>query len=355
MAINWGAVLTGAAEQGLSDINETNAFYNDIAKTASLNLTNATQTLNNEWDENVETGQKKIDNYLAIVEVLGKDKADFIFVQRPDIIESVEFMSMAKRIPFGKDFKWTAKTEPLDVMTKNINKERTNVQNQLVNASSLKGMNKMVPYFMGQLPEAYTMDEALQPDVSGQVAMSDAERAAMSEQVIFPEQLLPKNTQHMIHAAMIQKSGGDLEAASEMYNVSVSDLQASKAALTEVDPFMNAALGIVDMANYKGRLDLAERSENPDAKNNIYTEFINEINTLTSQLRLINESLTSGGELKTVSLAGITDDTMLNIGGENITFGQILKEMQEAHGEKATREAVIKSLESKNTQIVQST
>lgn len=352
MGIDWKHVFIGAGEQGLADINETNAFYNDIAKKASLNLTNATQTLNNEWDENVETGQKKIDNYLAIVDVLGKDKADFIFVQRPDIIESVEFMSMAKRIPFGKDFKWTAKTEPLDVMTKNINKERTNVQNQLVNASSLKGMNKMVPYFMGKLPEEYVMDEALKPDVSGQVAMSDAERAAMSEQVIFPEQLLPKNTKNMMHAAMIDRSGGDLEAASEMYNVSVSDLQASKAALTEVDPFMSAALQTVDIANYKLKLDYATTT---DARQNIMADFFNEISTTATQLRLINESLTSGGELKTVSLAGITDDTMLNIGGENITFGQILKEMQEAHGEKATREAVIKSLESKNTQIVQST
>lgn len=341
------SVLTGAAEQGLSDINETNAFYNDIAKTASLNLTNATQTLNNEWDDNVETGQKKIDNYLAIVDVLGKDKADFIFVQRPDILESADFMSVAKRIPFGKDFRWTAKTEPLDVMTKNINRERTNVKNQLVNASSLRGMNKMVPYLIKQLPEAYAMDEALQPDISGQAAMSNVERAAMSEQVIFPEQLLPKTTQHMMHAAMIQKVGGDLEAASEMYNVSVSDLRASQASLTEVDPFMSAALQTVDIANYKSQLDYATT---PDAKQTIMGNFFNEISITANQFRLINESLT--GEDKVINWETITDDTIINIPGRvPMTYKEVVEKLKAEFGDKATKENIIELLKKQKATI----
>ena len=42
-----------------------------------------------------------------------------------------------------------------------------------------------------------------------------------------------------------------------------------------------------------------------------------------------------------------------NINGENITFGQILKEMQDEHGEEATRDVVIKTLENKNVKVVQ--
>ena len=72
-------ILRGALKQGLSDINQTNEFYNDIIQTAGLNLTNATNTVNSQYPEDIKKGEEKYNRYLSTIEMIGKDKADFIF------------------------------------------------------------------------------------------------------------------------------------------------------------------------------------------------------------------------------------------------------------------------------------
>ena len=75
----FAGILKGAMRQGLADINETNQFYNDLVRTASSHIGNATQAANNAYPEDVKAAEKKYTNYVALVETLGKDKADFIF------------------------------------------------------------------------------------------------------------------------------------------------------------------------------------------------------------------------------------------------------------------------------------
>ena len=56
-------ILRGALKQGLSDINQTNEFYNDIIQTAGLNLTNATNTVNLQYPEDIKKGEEKYNRY----------------------------------------------------------------------------------------------------------------------------------------------------------------------------------------------------------------------------------------------------------------------------------------------------
>ena len=53
-------ILRGLLKQGLSDINQTNEFYNDIIQTAGLNLTNATNTVNLQYPEDIKKVKKSI-------------------------------------------------------------------------------------------------------------------------------------------------------------------------------------------------------------------------------------------------------------------------------------------------------
>ena len=108
----FAGILKGAMRQGLADINETNQFYNDLVRTASSHIGNATQAANNSFPEDVKAAEKKYTNYVALVETLGKEKADYIF-ENTNYLDTDNFMSLSKRVVFPVDFKYYARVEPV--------------------------------------------------------------------------------------------------------------------------------------------------------------------------------------------------------------------------------------------------
>ena len=342
------ALVMGAGKQGLKNIAEYDEFLSNVVTNSANNVSNATATLNSEWSKDVETSNKEWNNYLAAVDMVGKDKADWIFENTP-YFQADNWSSLVRQTAstMGDEFKYTARTEPVEVMTANINRNRGNVENQINNLSSMRGMKNVSNMLLSQLPETHAFDTSMLP-VTEQLPMTDVQRMEAGKHVILPTEIIPKNTQNMMHIAMINRAGGDIKSASEIYGVPVDTLQQAQYTMTEVTPFLNAALGLVDIADYRNQLNIATTA---DAKQNVLLNFYNEIQTNKVLLEAINLDLETGGE--PTSLTNITDDTMLNINGENITFGQILKEMQDEHGEEATRDVVIKTLENKNVKVVQ--
>ena len=148
----FAGILKGAMRQGLSDINETNEFYNDLVRTASAHIGNATQAANNAYPEDVKAAEKKYTNYVALVETLGKDKADFIF-ENTNYLEQDNFMSLSKNVIFKPDFKYYARIEPVETITKNANANINNVKNQICD---------QVPNFFEFLPSFYLLSQILQ-------------------------------------------------------------------------------------------------------------------------------------------------------------------------------------------------
>ena len=339
MAVNiLQALVTGAGKQGLKNIAEYDEFLSNVVTNSANNVSNATATLNSEWSKDVETSNKEWNNYLAAVDMVGKDKADWIFENTP-YFQADNWSSLVRQTAAtmfnedGSEFKYTARTEPVEVMTANINRNRSNVENQINNLSSMRGMKNVSNMLLSQLPEAHTFDTSVLP-VTEQVPMTDIQRMEAGKHVILPTEIIPQNTQNMMHIAMINKTGGDIKSASEIYGVPVDTLQQAQYTMTEVNPFLNAALQLVDIADYKNKLDIATTA---DAKQSIMIDFYNEIETNKVMLQAINSDLqTGGGEVTKefvisdlvrnghiTSGEGITDDTVITIAGTEYTFKDI--------------------------------
>ena len=328
------ALVMGAGKQGLKNIAEYDEFLSNVVTNSANNVSNATATLNSEWSKDVETSNKEWNNYLAAVDMVGKDKADWIFENTP-YFQADNWSSLVRQTAstMGDEFKYTARTEPVEVMTANINRNRGNVENQINNLSSMKGMKNVSNMLLSQLPETHAFDTSMLP-VTEQLPMTDVQRMEAGKHVILPTEIIPKNTQNMMHIAMINRAGGDIKSASEIYGVPVDTLQQAQYTMTEVNPFLNAALQLVDIADYKNKLDIATTA---DAKQSIMIDFYNEIETNKVMLQAINSDLqTGGGEVTKefvisdlvrnghiTSGEGITDDTVITIAGTEYTFKDI--------------------------------
>ena len=328
------ALVMGAGKQGLKNIAEYDEFLSNVVTNSANNVSNATATLNSEWSKDVETSNKEWNNYLAAVDMVGKDKADWIFENTP-YFQADNWSSLVRQTAstMGDEFKYTARTEPVEVMTANINRNRSNVENQINNLSSMRGMKNVSNMLLSQLPETHAFDTSMLP-VTEQLPMTDVQRMEAGKHVILPTEIIPKNTQNMMHIAMINRAGGDIKSASEIYGVPVDILQQAQYTMTEVNPFLNAALQLVDIADYKNKLDIATTA---DAKQSIMIDFYNEIETNKVMLQAINSDLqTGGGEVTKefvisdlvrnghiTSGEGITDDTVITIAGTEYTFKDI--------------------------------
>ena len=328
------ALVMGAGKQGLKNIAEYDEFLSNVVTNSANNVSNATATLNSEWSKDVETSNKEWNNYLAAVDMVGKDKADWIFENTP-YFQADNWSSLVRQTAstMGDEFKYTARTEPVEVMTANINRNRSNVENQINNLSSMRGMKNVSNMLLSQLPETHAFDTSMLP-VTEQLPMTDVQRMEAGQNVILPTEIIPQNTQNMMHIAMINRAGGDIKSASEIYGVPVDTLQQAQYTMTEVNPFLNAALQLVDIADYKNKLDIATTA---DAKQSIMIDFYNEIETNKVMLQAINSDLqTGGGEVTKefvisdlvrnghiTSGEGITDDTVITIAGTEYTFKDI--------------------------------
>ena len=87
-------ILRGLLKQGLSDINQTNEFYNDIVQTAGLNLTNATNTVNTEFPKDIKLGEEKYFGNLKIKPL--KCKASDIN-QSPDTVAYLQVIDISDK------------------------------------------------------------------------------------------------------------------------------------------------------------------------------------------------------------------------------------------------------------------
>ena len=340
-------ILRGLLKQGLSDINQTNEFYNDIVQTAGLNLTNATNTVNTEFPKDIKLGEEKYNRYLSTIDMIGKDKADFIF-ENTKYLDADNWMDLVKQSDkfFGTDFKWTARTEPIETMNKNINMNRTNLMNRINNTSSMKGMKQTTSFLTGQVPDEFTLEpSALLGTGEDTVPMTTEERQAAVSQVILPTELVSEATTNAGYMAMIHKTGGDIEAASKIYGIPIKALANAKHEYTNIDPFQLKAFSMVDMKTPFDTLKMQGYTPDSDVWKQTVTD-------LSNQLEIQADILRSVSSDKIIDWSAITDNTVINLKGENMKFSDFSKEMKELRGKNATRDNRIETLKKENATII---
>ena len=336
----FAGILKGAMRQGLADINETNQFYNDLVRTASSHIGNATQAANNSFPEDVKAAEKKYTNYVALVETLGKEKADYIF-ENTNYLDTDNFMSLSKRVVFPVDFKYYARVEPVETITQNANANITNVKNQINNSSSLKGMNKVSDLYLPMLPQEATFDTSRLP-VSDGGSMTDAQRITQSQGVILPTEIVDKNTMNMAHVAVLSKFDGDINAASKAYGIPVETLANAKSATTDFTSLDRAALSLVNTDKYIMALQMGTPE---DQKLELF-KLQQQIGTMKQVVEALNVAPSQDVQVSNV-INAVSDNTRFNIGGKERSFAQIMK-IYRRDNKDITKEQVINDLINSN-------
>jgi len=331
----FAGILKGAMRQGLADINETNQFYNDLVRTASSHIGNATQAANNSFPEDVKAAEKKYTNYVALVETLGKEKADYIF-ENTNYLDTDNFMSLSKRVVFPVDFKYYARVEPVETITKNANANITNVKNQIN-----KGMNKVSDLYLPMLPQEATFDTSRLPPSDGG-SMTDAERITQAQGVILPTEIVDKNTMNMAHVAVLSKFDGDINAASKAYGIPVQTLADAKSATTEFSALDRAALSLVNTDKYIMALQMGSAE---DAALELF-KLQQQIGTMKQVVQTLNIAPSQDVQVSNV-INAVSDNTRFNIGGKERSFAEIMK-IYRRDNKDITKEQVINDLINSN-------
>ena len=334
-------ILKGAFKQGLADINQTNEFYNDLVRTASSHIGNATQAANNSFPEDIKGAEKKYTNYVALVETLGKEKADFIF-ENTSYLDQENFMALAKNSLFKPDFKYLARVEPIETITKNSNANINNVKNQINNSSSLRGMSKVSDLYLPMLPQEATFDASKLP-VSDGGSMTEEDRMTQIQGVVLPTEIRDTNTMNMAHMAVISKFDGDINAASEAYGIPVETLARAKSATTDFSSTDRAALSLVNTDKYVYALQYGT----PETQALELVKLQQQIGTMKTVVEAI-QGIDVSTENQTANIINaISDNTMFNIGGKKVSFENIMKTYRRDNknvAEKDLKELVIKDL-----------
>jgi hypothetical protein len=323
--------------QGLSSINETNEFYNDLVRTASAHIGNATQQANNAYPEDVKAAEKKYTNYVSLVETLGKDKADFIF-ENTNYLDQDNFMSLSKNVIFKPDFKYYARVEPVETITKNANANITNVKNQINNSSSLRGMGKVSQLYLPMLPQEATFDTSRLP-VSDSGSMTEADRMTQVQGVVLPTEVRDTNTMNMAHMAVLSKFDGDINAASEAYGIPVETLANAKSATSEFSSTDRAALSLVNTDKYIYALQYGT----PETQALELVKLQQQINTMKTVVQAVQGVDVSVEDQTASIMNAVTDGTMFNIGGKERSFADIMK-VYRRDNKDITKEQVIRDL-----------
>lgn len=330
-------IVKGAMRQGLSSINETNEFYNDLVRTASAHIGNATQQANNAYPEDVKAAEKKYTNYVSLVETLGKDKADFIF-ENTNYLDQDNFMSLSKNVIFKPDFKYYARVEPVETITKNANANITNVKNQINNSSSLRGMGKVSQLYLPMLPQEATFDTSRLP-VSDGGSMTEADRMTQVQGVVLPTEVRDTNTMNMAHMAVLSKFDGDINAASEAYGIPVETLANAKSATSEFSSTDRAALSLVNTDKYIYALQYGT----PETQALELVKLQQQINTMKTVVQAVQGVDVSVEDQTASIMNAVTDGTMFNIGGKERSFADIMK-VYRRDNKDITKEQVIRDL-----------
>jgi hypothetical protein len=310
----------GAMKQGLANINEADEFYGDLIKNAAVNIGGAAQTATNNFPKDVDAGQEWYKRYLSLIERYGKDKADFIALQT-DYLDRQDWDAVSSQTVnmMPTDFKYTGKTEPIDVMNERINKNISGAKNQLNSASSMKGMKRYTDFYLGQVPEEFALDPSKLPETT-QVAMTDTERTEAVKGVVLPTSIVSPTTAVMSHIALLNKVGGDVDLAAQTYPVSKEAFLNAKAANTTFDPITKQAMGLVSTQNY----EIALAGGNQKL---IQAELYNleqNIDTMKTMITSLTE--TAGSDAGVSRLANIVDeDTVFLYQGQELKFKNILK------------------------------
>ena len=313
-------ILKGAMKQGLANINEADEFYGDLIKNAALNIGNAAQSATNNFPKDVDAGQEWYKRYLSLIERYGKDKADFIALQT-DYLDRQDWDAVSSQTVnmMPTDFKYTGKTEPIDVMNERINKNISGAKNQLNSASSMKGMKRYTDFYLGQVPEEFALDPSKLPETT-QVAMTDAERTEAVKGVVLPTSIVSPTTAVMSHIALLNKVGGDVDLAAQTYPVSREEFLNAKAANMAIDPITKNAMSLVSTQNY----EIALAGGNQKL---IQAELYNlqqNIDTMKTMITSLTE--TAGSDAGVSRLANIVDeDTVFLYQGQELKFKNILK------------------------------
>lgn len=330
-------IVKGAMRQGLSSINETNEFYNDLVRTASAHIGNATQQANNAYPEDVKAAEKKYTNYVSLVETLGKDKADFIF-ENTNYLDQDNFMSLSKNVIFKPDFKYYARVEPVETITKNANANIINVKNQINNSSSLRGMGKVSQLYLPMLPQEATFDTSRLP-VSDGGSMTEADRMTQVQGVVLPTEVRDTNTMNMAHMAVLSKFDGDINAASEAYGIPVETLANAKSATSEFSSTDRAALSLVNTDKYIYALQYGT----PETQALELVKLQQQINTMKTVVQAVQGVDVSVEDQTASIMNAVTDGTMFNIGGKERSFADIMK-VYRRDNKDITKEQVIRDL-----------
>jgi|ETN01SMinimDraft_4_1059930.scaffolds.fasta_scaffold03352_2 hypothetical protein len=313
-------MFMGAMKQGLANINEADEFYGDLIKNAAVNIGGAAQTATNNFPKDVDAGQEWYKRYLSLIERYGKDKADFIALQT-DYLDRQDWDAVSSQTVnmMPTDFKYTGKTEPIDVMNERINKNISGAKNQLNSASSMKGMKRYTDFYLGQVPEEFALDPSKLPETT-QVAMTDTERTEAVKGVVLPTSIVSPTTAVMSHIALLNKVGGDVDLAAQTYPVSKEAFLNAKAANTTFDPITKQAMGLVSTQNY----EIALAGGNQKL---IQAELYNleqNIDTMKTMITSLTE--TAGSDAGVSRLANIVDeDTVFLYQGQELKFKNILK------------------------------
>jgi hypothetical protein len=354
----FAGILKGAMRQGLSDINETNEFYNDLVRTASAHIGNATQAANNSFPEDVKAAEKKYTNYIALVETIGKDKADYIF-ENTNYLDHENWRELSTNAALGlgtedgSPFKYYARVEPVDAIAKLANANINNVKNQIKNSSSLRGMNKVSDLYLPMLPQEKTFDTSMLPPSDGG-SMTDAQRADVSKFVVLPTEITSIENQNLMYSKLIDKAGGDINKAATMFNVKPEVLAKAKSDLAELSTIKRAAIAMVDTT----RLD-SLRMNNADPLF-IEAEIINVNNQINSTVSTLEQL--GGVETESVEALEkqalrfepmIDDNTEFNIGGKKVKFKEIVKIARKKDASISKLHVIMNLLQDKNFKPIQ--
>jgi len=311
-------ILKGAMKQGLANINEADEFYGDLIKNAALNIGNAAQSATNNFPKDVDAGQEWYKRYLSLIERYGKDKADFIALQT-DYLDRQDWDAVSSQTVnmMPTDFKYTGKTEPIDVMNERINKNISGAKNQLNSASSMKGMKRYTDFYLGQVPEEFALDPSKLPETT-QVAMTDTERTEAVKGVVLPTSIVSPTTAVMSHIALLNKVGGDVDLAAQTYPVSREEFLNAKAANMAIDPITKNAMSLVSTQNY----EIALAGGNQKLIDGELWNLQQNIDTMKTMITSLSEM--AGGDTGTTRLMNIVDDdTIFIYKGQEIKFKKI--------------------------------
>ena len=347
-------MLGGAARQGLGSIEAADKFYGDLVKNAALNIGNAAQSATNNFPKDVEAGQEWYKRYLSLIERYGKDKADFIALQT-DYLDRQDWDAVSSQTVnmMPTDFKYTGKTEPIDVMNERINKNISGAKNQLNSASSMKGMKRYTDFYLGQVPEEFALDPSKLPETT-QVAMTDAERTEAAKGVILPTEIVSPTATIMSHIAILNKMGGDVDLAAKTYGIDRNTLLNAKAANTTLDPIKKFAISLVPTDS----IDLARINNDTEA---LEIALWNWNQQVEGMVDIINsQNMTDENQIE--KLTGITtDESKFQVGNKEMTFKDLVKRFKDKakednfiyESDAEVRAAVLEWIAANNIQFVQ--